>query len=183
MTRTREIATDDRKMKELILYLATKSEGDPRFSSTKLNKLLFYCDFTAYRQLGRSITGHSYQKLPFGPAPKAVLPILSQMQGDGDCDEIRKDYFGREQRRVKANRPPQTGVFSAEELQLADQIIEELWENSASEVSDRSHGFIGWQAAEFNEVIPYETVFLGDPSTPVSEDEIEFCRQLEREAE
>jgi hypothetical protein len=45
----REVATDDRKMKELILYLASKSEEDPRFSSTKLNKL------------------------PFGPAPKAVL--------------------------------------------------------------------------------------------------------------
>ena len=183
MTKVREIQTNDRKMKELILYLATKSEGDPRFSSTKLNKLLFYCDFTAYRQLGRSITGHSYQKLPFGPAPRAVLPILSQMQRDGDCDEVRKDYFGREQRRVKANRPPQTTIFSEDELQLADQIVAELWENSASEVSDRSHDFIGWQAAEFNEVIPYETVFLGDPSTPVSEDEIEFCRQLEREAE
>jgi hypothetical protein len=167
MTRIREAQADDRKMKELILYLAAKSEGDPRFSSTKLNKLLFYCDFTAYRELGRSITGHSYQKLQFGPAPKAVLPILSQMQRDGDCDEVRKDYFGREQRRVK-------------ELQLADQILQELWESSASEVSDHSHGFIGWQAAEYNEVIPYETVFLGDPSTPVSEDEIEFCRQLER---
>jgi hypothetical protein len=52
----------------------------------------------------------------------------------------------------------------------------------ATEVSDLSHDFIGWKAAEFNEVIPYETVFLGDPSTPVSEDEIEFCLQLEREA-
>lgn len=183
MTRIREISTDDRKMKELILYLATKSEADPRFSATKLNKLLFYCDFEAYRRLGHSITGHSYQKLPFGPAPKAVLPILSQMQRDGDCDEVRKDYFGREQRRVKANRPSETGVFADEELRLADQMVEELWESSASEVSERSHGFIGWQAAEYNEVIPYETVFLGDPSTPVSQEEIEFCKQLEREAE
>ena len=58
MTRMREHGADDRKMKELILYLAARSEDDPRFSSTKLNKLLFYCDFTAYRQLGRSITGH-----------------------------------------------------------------------------------------------------------------------------
>jgi hypothetical protein len=179
MTRIREIGTDDRKMKELILYLAAKSEEDPRFSSTKLNKLLFYCDFEAYRKLGHSITGHSYQKLPFGPAPKAVLPILSQMQRDGDCDEVRKDYFGREQRRVRANRPSETGVFAAEELRLADQMIEELWESSASEVSERSHGFIGWQAAEYNEVIPYATVFLGDPSTPVNECEIEFCRKLE----
>jgi Protein of unknown function (DUF4065) len=183
MTRLREVGPDDRKMKELILYLATKSEDDPRFSSTKLNKLLFYCDFTAYRRLGHSITGHSYQKLPFGPAPKAVLPILSQMQGDGDCDEIRKDYFGREQRRVQANRRSETALFSADELQLADEILQELWESSATEVSERSHGFIGWQVADFYEVIPYETVFVGDPQTPVTEDEIEFCLRLEREAE
>jgi hypothetical protein len=32
-------------------------------------------------------------------------------------------------------------------------------------------------------VIPYETVFLGDPATPVSDDEIEFCLRLEREVE
>ena len=29
MTRIREIGTDDRKMKELILYLVSKSEEDP----------------------------------------------------------------------------------------------------------------------------------------------------------
>lgn len=75
MDRTIADRTDDRKRRELILYLASRSEEDPRFSSTKLNKLLFYCDFTAYRQLGQSITGHGYQKLQFGPAPKAMLPI------------------------------------------------------------------------------------------------------------
>lgn len=52
MTTSRSAQTDDRKMKELILYLASRSEEDPRFSATKLNKLLFYCDFTAYRRLG-----------------------------------------------------------------------------------------------------------------------------------
>jgi hypothetical protein len=182
MTRIREDATGDRKMKELILYLAVRSEEDPRFSSTKLNKLLFYCDFLAYQRLGRSITGHSYWKLPFGPAPKAMLPILRQMQRDGDCDEVRRDYFGLEQRRVSAQRPPETSVFSIEELELADRIVGELWDNSATEVSDLSHDFIGWQAAGLNEVIPYETVFVGDPSTPVTDDEVAFCQQLEREA-
>ena len=77
-----------------------------------------------------------------------------------------------------ALRPPRVSVFSSEELYLADQIVQDLWESSAAEVSDLSHDFIGWKAAGLNEIIPYETVFVGDPSTPVSEDEIEFCRQL-----
>ena len=173
--------TNDRKMRELILYLASRSEEDPRFSSTKLNKLLFYCDFTAYRQLGQSITGHGYQKLRFGPAPKAMLPILEQMKQDRDCVEIEREVYGRTQRRVQAKRSPEMSVFSEDERQLADRIIEELWEHSATEVSDLSHDFIGWKAARPNELIPYETVFVGDPAMPLTSDEIEFCRQLARE--
>lgn len=175
--RTRQ--ADDARMKELILYLATKSERDPRFSSTKLNKLLFYCDFAAYRRFGQSITGHHYQKLPFGPAPKAMLPILEQMKGDRDCVEVERDHFGHTQRRVMALRPPKVSLFSADEIYLADRIVDDLWESNATEVSDLSHDFIGWKSASLNEIIPYETVFVGDPATPVSEEEIAFCLQLE----
>jgi hypothetical protein len=180
MTGTRASHVDDRKMKELILYLASKSHDDPWFSSTKLNKLLFYCDFTAYRQLGHSITGHSYQKLQFGPAPKALLPILNEMKRDRECMEVERDVYGRKQRRVQAERSPEVSLFSEAELRLADQIIEEFWERSAAEVSDLSHDFIGWKAAAPNEIIPYETVFVGDPTTSVTQEEVEFCRQLAR---
>jgi hypothetical protein len=177
--KARTSQADDAKMKELILYLATRSEGDPRFSSTKLNKLLFYCDFAAYRRFGCSITGHHYRKLPFGPAPKAMLPILEQMKGNRDCVEVERACFGHTQRRVMALRPPNVSLFSSDELHLADRIVDDLWENNATEVSDLSHDFIGWKSAALNEIIPYETVFVGDPATPVSEEEIAFCLQLE----
>jgi hypothetical protein len=147
MTKIPEI-TDDRRMKQLVLYLTAKLEGDPGFSAAKLNELLFYCDFTAYQQLGRSITGYSYHKLPSSPVPKA------------------------------AQRASGSSALSAEELRLADQIIEDLWGGRTNEAKDYYPGFIGWQAAGLNEVIPYETVFLGNPSMHVREDEVEFCRQL-----
>jgi hypothetical protein len=140
-------------MKELILHLTLKSEGDSSFSPAKLNYLLFRCDFTAYRQIGHPITGYSYLKLPFGPTLKPVQRAFDR------------------------------SALSAEELQLADQIVEELWESGTSEMSARLHNFIGWWTADDNEVIPYEIIFLGDPTTPVSEDLFEFCQQLEREAE
>lgn len=181
MKGTRTDQASDRKMKELILYLSFRSEDDPHFSSTKLNKLLFYCDFDSYQQLGQSITGHSYQKLPFGPAPKAMLPILNQMKRDRDCVEIEREVYGLKQRRIQAVRAPEISVFTEEELRLADRILQDLREQSATEVSDLSHEHIGWKAAALNEVIPFETVFVGDPSLPLTEDEIEYCRQLERE--
>lgn len=79
MTKIQAIPTYERKMRELALYLTAKSEKDLHFSPAKLNKLLFYCDFVAYLQLGCSITGYSYQKLPSGPAPKAIKIMNNQL--------------------------------------------------------------------------------------------------------
>ena len=138
-------------MKKLASYLTTKSESDPQFSPAKLNWLLFYCDFTAYRRLGRSITGCIYQKLPSGPAPKA---------GQGAFDSID---------------------LSSDEFSIADQIFEVLVKSRDGNLSEQLSGFLGWLLADNNEVIPYEVVFLGDPLTPVSEDEVEFCKLLERD--
>jgi hypothetical protein len=51
------------KFKELILYFADQSREDPGFAQTKLNKLLYSCDFEAFRRLGHSNTDATYQKL------------------------------------------------------------------------------------------------------------------------
>src|ERR1035437_1475045 len=61
---------NDDKLRELVLYIATASEGDEPFGKVKLNKILFFADFEAYRRFVRSITGHEYQKLAQGPAPR-----------------------------------------------------------------------------------------------------------------
>jgi Protein of unknown function (DUF4065) len=170
---------DEEKLQELILYFALKSEADPSFGTTKLNKLLFYCDFTAYRLYGRSITGHSYQKLERGPTLRRMLPVVEKMKQQQLCTEVDREHFGFRQRRLVANRPPRASVFTSEEIYLADQIWSDLLTKNAREVSEISHDFVGWEAAEFGETIPYETVFVGDPKTPLSPGEIEFCRGLE----
>ena len=59
----------DKKLKELVLYIAQKSEDDPSFGATKLNKILFAADFYFFGQTGRSITGASYVHRGKGPVP------------------------------------------------------------------------------------------------------------------
>ena len=54
-------AYDAKKFCELVLYIAKRSEDDPRFCAVKLNKIMYYSDFGAYRRLGQSITGANYQ--------------------------------------------------------------------------------------------------------------------------
>src|SRR6185295_11611515 len=101
----------DLKFRELIVYLARRSEGDPNFGATKLNKLLFFCDFLAFRQLGRAITGQRYFKLEFGPAPRALKPVLREMEESGDCITVERNHFGHLQRRVIARREPDLAGF------------------------------------------------------------------------
>lgn len=60
----------EEKLRELILYIAQKSKTDPRCGAVKLNKLLYYADFSAYRLLGRAITGAEYQHLKKGRRPE-----------------------------------------------------------------------------------------------------------------
>src|SRR6266536_4387740 len=69
----------ERKMKNLILYIATKCAGHKRFGTVKLNKNLFFSDMVAYAVLGSPITGVEYLALDAGPAPRRMPAIKEEM--------------------------------------------------------------------------------------------------------
>ncbi len=74
---------NEKRFGELLLYISKKCASDPKFGATKLNKILFYSDFLAYAQLGNSITGCEYQKLPHGPVPKRILAVRAALERQG----------------------------------------------------------------------------------------------------
>jgi len=166
-----------KKFRELLLYIAARSQGDPRFGATKLNKILFYADFWAYKKLGESITGQRYQRLNQGPAPKGLLPATRKMEDAGDCAWAKRDHFGLPQKRLVALREPDLSMFSGDQISIVDAVLRELEPLNASEVSELSHRFLGWQLARDREEIPYSTVFLGEPRPPTPE-EVEYGREL-----
>jgi len=47
------------KFRELVLYLSEKSQDDKKFGATKLNKILYFCDFGSYVKLGQPVTGRA----------------------------------------------------------------------------------------------------------------------------
>ena len=56
-----EVTYDERKLTELIVYVADRLADDRAGGSTKLNKVLFFADFAHVRQHGTPITGVSTQ--------------------------------------------------------------------------------------------------------------------------
>lgn len=145
------------KLRELTLYLCQQSETDANFGSTKLNKLLFYSDFSSYGRYGKSITHQEYQKLPFGPAPCNIVPLLEDMVGEKEIFILERRFRGYSQKKPLALREPNLSVFTAQEISVVDKQIKIYWEMTGAQISSQSHQFVGWAWAGENEIIPYVT--------------------------
>ncbi len=171
---------DEEKLRELVLHIAQHSEGDRHFGATKLNKLLFFSDFLAYRLLGSSITGSEYQKLEHGPAPRRLKLLLKEWQDEGAIAEQRTDAWGYPQIRTVALRDPILERFSAQEIALVDRVIAACRRSNAKTMSDGSHQFVGWQLARMGETIPYPVALVGKDEP--TEEEREYGLSLEEEA-
>lgn len=158
---------DTVKFREAIVYIADKCREDRKFGAVKLNKILYYSDFRAYRSLGQSITGAEYQHLSEGPAPRGLLDIRNSLIEDGSIELQRRMYFNRIQHSINAIREPNLSVFRQGELDIIGEVIEDLWNMNGSEVSELSHQEIGWQVTEEYDTIPLRTAWISaQPLTP-----------------
>ena len=164
---------DEEKFRELIVYVARKSEDDPTFGAVKLNKVLYYADFASFRMFHEPITGASYRKLQEGPAPRELLDAREDLMERGDAWIEQREFFTGVQHRlcIRKDRTPDLELFTPQEIQLVDNIVEFFYGKTAREVSDFSHHEPGWRLAEQGETIPYETAWLsGDPIDSATEE-------------
>ena len=156
---------DRNKFEELILLIALECEDHSFFGATKLNKILFFCDFTAFAELGNSITGAEYVALEHGPVPRLLVQVRNEMLKSG---VIAVQPRGN-QERIVAKRNPKAELFSAAEHHVIQDVIRKLEMENADSVSELSHKFLGWQAAwsEYQatgsrSTIPYESIFVSN---------------------
>jgi hypothetical protein len=159
---TRRQRPDDEKLRELILYLVSLSARDENFGAVKLNKLLFYADFLAYQRFGRAITGQEYQALPQGPCPRRLVPVVERMKNAGDLAEEAVRRYRFRQKKPVAIRTADLNKFSRQELDLIEEVVGRFWKMNATQISDESHLFLGWQLAALGETIPYSVVLIGN---------------------
>lgn len=166
---TKQRKPSDARLRELILHLSLQSQADESFGMVKLNKLLFLCDFSAYRRFGRSITGQEYLAQDLGPCPRRMKPVTDKMGGRGEFAVQTRDYYGYEQKKPVALREPNLAGFAPEEIALSGDWVRRLWGTGGRQISDASHGFIGWQVAEIGERIPYSMALISGRQPTVAE--------------
>ena len=159
---TKETITyNEEKLAELILYIGEQTRDDETFGATKMNKTLFFADFLHYAATGRPITGAEYQKLPFGSAPRRLLPVRRQLIANDAATYDRSSYLGRfSVKRLLPKRGANMSMFNETETRFVDEVLALISDGTATSASDLSHREVGWQLAQEGETIPYETVWL-----------------------
>lgn len=169
---------DSDKFRELVVYVAKHSDGDPRFGAVKLNKILYYSDFAAYRQLGQPITGATYRKYFEGPAPIELPETRKELIDAGDATSEERPYFAGSVVKLilRAGREPNIELFMTGELEIVDEVVDFFEAKTEREVAAFSNREPGCAVAGDREIIPYETAWLS--SDPVSRDAEEWGIQL-----
>ena len=165
-----DVHYNEQKFTEMLLYVADRLRSDRSGGATKLNKVVFFADFAHVRRTGSPISGAQYQKLPWGPAPRRLVPVRDQLIAAGDAHLEHAEFLGRTLQRVVPDRAADVSVFSDEELATIDQVLSDLDGLTAVQVSDLSHEEPGWRLVEEGETIPYEAALVGaaQVSTPTA---------------
>jgi hypothetical protein len=175
------------KFKELVLYLSQVSEreGDEGFGMVKLNKLLYHADFEAYRLLGRSITGATYERQEWGPVARHLPIILDELAAAGRMhwEFIPRGEHVRKVPTVEADETatPDTTMFSDDERRVIEDTLRALATYGGKAASDWSHEkSAGWNAVkEDGREITYETAFVS--TDPIPPEDLERASHYVRE--
>lgn len=150
-----------RRLREAALYVMGKCADAEAFGLTKLNKILWRADFRAYAARRVPVTGRQYQRLAQGPAPVEMLPVLQDMQRDGEMRIEKRPVGPFEEQRPIALVEPSLRYFSADDLAYLDAAIEGYWNHSGRDVSRDSHG-VAWETRANGDPMPYDLALLSD---------------------
>lgn len=169
---------DDRKMRELILLVASESANDSKMGAVKLNKALFHIDFAAFRDLGRPITGQPYRRLPEGPAPVELTRLRADLFREHAAHlEQRPSGMRNPMDVIVADREPDMSLFSEEELELIRRVLEGMRYKTGTTLSAESHELIGWQTPGADDEIPYASAYFAPADQTDIDRGVELAQQ------
>ena len=148
-----------KKMIEMIVFFTAALKP----WKTKLNKLLFYADFSHYKKTGFSISGAEYIAIQMGPVPLNFGSIFeyAAMQEDIEIgyQEFQNGGMG-ELFTPHPDRPYDGSLFEEDELGTIRGILEKFGGASTADIIKISHEEAAW-SENFNEKkkISYDYAF------------------------
>lgn len=148
---------DEKKFKNLFLYILNKCWSKPNIGKTVLYKLLYFCEFDYFEKYKKHISGIPFIKLPMGPAPYNFNHIVAKMEKKNEIIPIQATYKWYLQSRYVANAIYEN-TFSKEELGIINQVIQQYSDCLAKDISEHSHKDIPRKETADMNIIDYSLV-------------------------
>ncbi len=131
------------RLTEMVVFFAHKV---PSYK-TKMNKLLFYADFSNFRACGSSMSGAYYKAIPYGPVPRSFESIFEKLAKEDEIDCIYDFLPGGNQIDKligREDRPFNPEVFKPEELDILQRVADRFQSVSTGDIVNLSHEELGW---------------------------------------
>ena len=143
------------RLKNILLFFISKGNG---VFFTKMNKLLFYADFMAYRVTGKSVSGLAYKAIAHGPVPVRWDRIYSFF--DEIDQEIVQFSDGREGTKLVSKLSPDMAEFSDDELKILEYVSQRFKNETPTQISETSHEEEAWKKyKDSDKLISFEMAF------------------------
>ena len=145
------------KIANLVTYYIQHSKPDFN-DKLKINKQLFFTDFTHYKNHGTSISGLSYRALKYGPVPANYDNIYAYLENEQlISSQFLKLPNGGAREVFVSEANFDTNLFTEEEKDTINTISEKFADISTWDIVDLSHEEKAWKELEANkELIGYQ---------------------------
>jgi len=170
-----EPAYNHDKFAELLVYIASRVGNDATNGDTKLNKLLYFADVTAYRRTGRPISGARYVHQTYGPIAAPLIPVREELTGTRLDVAEQELPTGGVQRRTKALDDPDVTAFTDTEKEIINEVIDRFRDCRAKEMADFAHGEPAWIMTQDGEDMSYRASLLARRASPAA---LDFGKKL-----
>lgn len=143
------------RFKQIILQCLRNSsvEANAKVSKTKLFNLVYICDFAAYRENKKPLSGLSYRHGEKGPVVDAFYRMIFELYDEGS---INVDFSGRAIL-ISANEPtPSRSKLSDEEILLIERECRPWKDQSTQDILSYVREQTPWKDRTLGEIIPYE---------------------------
>jgi uncharacterized phage-associated protein len=140
------------KLRALTLCIAERASD---IGVTKLEKLLYLCDFEAIRTLGKSITADTYKHFEHGPVPKHFKVAFNELQSESKLKSTVKELAPR----IKFNEivpleKCSQDAFSSEEWTVISRVLAEFGHLPGKVLVRITHEQLPYRITKRNEEIP-----------------------------
>lgn len=145
---------DFNKFKNLVIYLIGHGI---QVSKTRLNKLLFYCDFTYFSDNSVSISGATYIHDHYGPVPSDFELLYTVLRDQNVIDS--KPFSDGHGEELVTDEKFDDSYFNEQELVTIEKISNKFKDYNAKKITEYSHKEPAYIDTDLKKVISYKYAF------------------------